>query len=367
MKPRITDDGKAVLIRALHGEGITFTKFKIGNGAKPENYTELTELVNPLASIALTSYTVAQDGFVELTGKFSNAGLTTPFFWTEVGIYVNDPDNDGNDLLYAYGHHQLDEETEVAANIPLPGSELYEIVLTYRVYVGDNEDITAILAESSNYATQEALNSHVNDRNNPHHVTAEDLGISSDFIEKRLDDLQPTVSEAAQNSKPLNGDTLSTIIAKITKAIGSLISHLADTGSHVSAEDRKNWNGKANATHNHSTADITSGILSVARGGTGSGTLYNSDLAKVRNVTLTAAGWSAAAPYTQQVTVTGITANDAPIILPGELSSKTAANYITLGKNFALIDRAVTSANKVTFYCYRQKPANDMPVVIKGV
>ena len=53
----------------------------------------------------------------------------------------------------------------------------------------------------------------------------------------------------------------------------SLDTHAADTTKHITAAERQTWNGKANASHTHAASDITSRILSVARGGTGRSSL----------------------------------------------------------------------------------------------
>ena len=47
------------------------------------------------------------------------------------------------------------------------------------------------------------------------------------------------------------------------------ISHSNDSSIHVTATDKTNWNNKANSDHVHSASDITTGILSVPRGGSG--------------------------------------------------------------------------------------------------
>lgn len=52
-----------------------------------------------------------------------------------------------------------------------------------------------------------------------------------------------------------------------------LDTHAADTTKHVTATERQTWNGKANASHTHAASNITSGIFSVSRGGTGRSSL----------------------------------------------------------------------------------------------
>lgn len=84
-------------------------------------------------------------------------------------------------------------------------------------------------------------------------------------------------------------------------------------------------------------------------------------------VTLPASGWSAAAPYTQTVPLTGITAGDSPILvkrLPEGAKPDQAKAY---NKAFGMIDDGDTGDGTVTFWCYNKKPTIDLAVGLKGV
>ena len=61
-----------------------------------------------------------------------------------------------------------------------------------------------------------------------------------------------------------NWDTIDTELQNGTN-------HQADSSIHVTSTDKSNWNGKAAGSHTHGTGDITSGTLTVSRGGTGRG------------------------------------------------------------------------------------------------
>ncbi len=86
-----------------------------------------------------------------------------------------------------------------------------------------------------------------------------------------------------------------------------------------------------------------------------------------RSVALPASGWSGTAPYTQTVSVAGVTAEDAPVIGILIAEGTTAANVKLQNKAWACVDRAVTGAGTITFYCYNKKPGNDFTVNVKGV
>jgi hypothetical protein len=67
------------------------------------------------------------------------------------------------------------------------------------------------------------------------------------------------------------------------------------------------------------------------------------------NATITAGSWTGSDPFTKEITVTGITATDNPII-DLELSGVTFANVPTVQTAWGKIYRGVTTANTITFY-----------------
>jgi hypothetical protein len=87
----------------------------------------------------------------------------------------------------------------------------------------------------------------------------------------------------------------------------------------------------------------------------------------VTEVTLTAAGWSSAAPYTQTVSVVDITESDRPIVSLYLPAGITAANVKLQSKAYDCMDRAVTGAGNITIYCYNKKPTVDFQIQVKGV
>ena len=84
-------------------------------------------------------------------------------------------------------------------------------------------------------------------------------------------------------------------------------------------------------------------------------------------VTLPAAGWSAAAPYTQRVAVPGILATDNPELHP-YTPKDLAAEELKLRQKFTgMITDGDTEDGYATFYCGVKKPTVDFPVLLKGV
>lgn len=82
--------------------------------------------------------------------------------------------------------------------------------------------------------------------------------------------------------------------------------------------------------------------------------------------TLTAAGWSASAPYTQTVAVTGITAGRLPDKIIPQYSA-TLATAILQREAYCMISHYDTGAGTITFTCLEDKPVTDIPLQIVGV
>lgn len=86
-------------------------------------------------------------------------------------------------------------------------------------------------------------------------------------------------------------------------------------------------------------------------------------------VTLNAADWTgSAAPYSQTVTASSITADDEPILVKALTDGATAAVQKAYNKAFGIISSgtATTADGNVTFKVYK-KPATDILVGLKGV
>ena len=74
---------------------------------------------------------------------------------------------------------------------------------------------------------ENALNSHVNNKSNPHSVTASQVGLGS-VPNVTTNDQTPTYTEASILTKLISGEKLSTAFSKISKAITDFIAHVAN-------------------------------------------------------------------------------------------------------------------------------------------
>ena len=80
-------------------------------------------------------------------------------------------------------------------------------------------------------------------------------------------------------------------------------------------------------------------------------------------VTVTASGWSEAAPYTQTVNVEGILASDRAhwgVVYSGDADAKLAQK-----EAFAMVDDLDSADGQVTFTCFEEKPEVDLTVQLE--
>lgn len=94
------------------------------------------------------------------------------------------------------------------------------------------------------------LISHMSNKRNPHEVTKGQVGLGN-VPNVATNDQTPTYTAATTLAPLTSGEKLSVAMGKIAKAIADLISHIADTTKHITAAERKAWNGKAAGSHTH--------------------------------------------------------------------------------------------------------------------
>lgn len=256
----LTDAGRSIIIKAMNGGSIQFTKVMLGNGEAPDNIKAAVELTNRVADVPITEITQG-DGCVMLDAAHSNVELEAGFYAREIGIFANDEDL--GEVMYAYANAGTD-----AAYIPA-FSDATTVKTTFRfvVAVGDAENVTAVISEYIGMVTKEEFKSHTENKRNPHGVTAADVGLGN-VPNVAPQNMQPTFGlndiDTVQNFA--SGEKLGTILQKIHNAIEKLITHLkADNPHSITLAKLK----AAAEKHNHAASDINSGVLGVQRGGTG--------------------------------------------------------------------------------------------------
>ena len=265
--PKLTDAGMSLIVRSIGGEQITFTRFGIGNGElNGRNPDSLPNIINQVLEFTIESASSPAGGYVTLTGNFDNSAIKSDFTWTELGVFAKG--EDGEEKLYAYAN-----DGDNAGMLRKGTSDVsVEQSVSVIVAIGEAKNVTALVTPSVLYANKEAFEAHVANMNNPHKVTAAMIGLGN-VQNVSTNDQTPmfTVPENTATQEIVSGETMSTLMGKIARAIMNLISHIANVKNpHKVTADQA---GAAKKTHSHSATDINGGILGLARGGTGVSTL----------------------------------------------------------------------------------------------
>ena len=152
--PKFTNAGRQLQTRVIAGDMLTFTTIKLGDGTMTtEPIAALTDLIHGIITLPVHEVRRNAD-YADVTGVFQNAGLSSGFYWREIGIFAADPDypNDrSHDILYCYQN-----AAELAEYIPSASSAVIEKIIRVACVVGDAENITVGLASQA-YAKAEDL------------------------------------------------------------------------------------------------------------------------------------------------------------------------------------------------------------------
>lgn len=219
--PQMTDAGKALLMRALMGETLTFTRIAIGSGELEtgRDPDELTELIREELSITPASMDDSQEGLIAISGDFNSGDVTNDFIWRELGVYAMGEDE--TEVLYAYANDGDDAGVLKAITSDL----LIEQTLTLIVEIDDAENVNAIFNPHIEYAPAVTLAGHMNNRNNPHQVTKEQVGLGN-VVNKSPENMTVAFTAAAERANITTGEKLSVMLGKIAKVIADMIDHL---------------------------------------------------------------------------------------------------------------------------------------------
>ena len=97
----LTNAGQALQAKVQAGTALTFTRIALGDGQlNGQPISPLTALINQTASVTVDTVTVLNNTTAQAAGFFSNADISSGFWWRETGLFAQDPDN--GEILYGY-------------------------------------------------------------------------------------------------------------------------------------------------------------------------------------------------------------------------------------------------------------------------
>ena len=100
-KMTLTNAGQALQTKVLAGATLTFTRIALGDGQlNGQPIAPLTALISQKATVEADSVRVVNTTTAQVAGFFSNADISTGFWWRETGVFAQDPDM--GEILYGY-------------------------------------------------------------------------------------------------------------------------------------------------------------------------------------------------------------------------------------------------------------------------
>ncbi len=189
LSPSLTKDGINLLVKAMNGESITFTKIALGDGTQSDKNT-VHDLSNKKLEIGI-SEAETHEGYLVLTGYCNSSELNEAFYGKELGVYAQDAE--GNEYLYAYRYSELEVDFFPSKN----SGRAIEIVFSVVVQVGTAENVSAILIDSDAFASKSEFKSHCN-ADNPHKITCKTIGASPDTHTHSADDIKKGILPIAR-------------------------------------------------------------------------------------------------------------------------------------------------------------------------
>ena len=147
----LTNKGKTLQSKAQTGVQLNFTRIGAGDGnLGSQSILALNDLINEVKSLNISKLKFISGERSVVGGTLSNQEITTGFYFREIGVFAEDPD--AGEILYCYGN-----AGELAEYIPPGGEDVIEKTIDVDMFVGNAENVTAMIDDSLVFATKEQL------------------------------------------------------------------------------------------------------------------------------------------------------------------------------------------------------------------
>ena len=171
----LTTAGRLALSKVqASGKTLNFSKFAFGDGQLNGSLEiERTALINQKDTQPITRLRVNGDNTVTV-GTKRPGNAVGGYYLREIGLFATDPDNNNAEILYGYANAGND-----AQYLPTTGgAEIVEKTINVIISIANGTSITATVSTGT-AVTPEEFAAHVDDNDNPHEVTAEQVGAAS--------------------------------------------------------------------------------------------------------------------------------------------------------------------------------------------
>ncbi|MCY9564624.1 phage tail protein [Paenibacillus larvae] len=148
----MTTKGRNLQAKAQTGVELKYTRVGIGDGQLAgQSILALNKLINEKKTLPITKINIQTEGKAVVGTVLSNQDVTTGFYFREIGIFAQDPDE--GEILYCYGN--AGDNAEYIP--PAGGADIVEKSIDVIVIVGNAQNVSAEIDKSLVYATLDDL------------------------------------------------------------------------------------------------------------------------------------------------------------------------------------------------------------------
>lgn len=292
---------------------LKITSVRMGSGTLgSQTVVDLKALIKQELSLEVAETPKrAGDGRWNITAIYNNSMIQTGFYFREWGVFAQDPDTlDEVLVFYANSGDSADYIPAFDGSGSSTSSYIEEQLIC--ACTAGNAEVTAVLS-SAQYALAEDLQDHVNNKSNPHAVTKDQVGLGN------VDNTKQAPYTHVENKSNPHG------VTKAQVGLGSV----------------------------DNTSDVNKPVSTAQQAAI--------DACKVKKAALSlpAASWAgSASPYTQSVTIDGITVNSKVDL---QMDSTAIGVMVDSGTTAIYI---ANNNGTLTAYAVGEKPTADLSVQV---
>lgn len=174
----LTRKGIALLAKLTSGHTLYLSRAVTGAGyVLPDVLKYQTGVTDEKQELSFAAQSYPSEGLCAVPVRLFNTGLSAGYTAKQIGIYATDPDE--GDILFLISQADGGEGTVIPSETDMPG---YSAEWTFYLQYGQADGVN-VKVDPANMVNEEMvrviLEEHASDKNNPHGVTKEQLGLGN--------------------------------------------------------------------------------------------------------------------------------------------------------------------------------------------
>lgn len=152
---KLTNKGIALQAKLLAGGILHYNRLAMGDGTLTGSSATLNALISQKATLDIVKVKTMPGGQAVVGAKMSNAAIGTGFYFREIGLFAQDPDE--GEILYCYGNAGSSADFIAPGTGGSDGIEKYIDVISL---IGNASTVTATINTSLVSVTLDDFNAH---------------------------------------------------------------------------------------------------------------------------------------------------------------------------------------------------------------